>query len=76
MGLVEAIVWVAMCIVGAVLYIALTRLSARKDCKECYKEASSTHMIYCSKVADSAFFPMESEDCADAYTMGKRYSGG
>ncbi len=79
MGLVAAIAWVvasvSTCIVGIVLYEALTSLSARKDCKKCYKEASSTHMIYCSKVADNAFFPMESEDCADAYAMGKRYGG-
>ncbi|RDE15185.1 MAG: hypothetical protein C4K49_06670 [Candidatus Thorarchaeota archaeon] len=43
--------------------------------KKCYTDASSIQKIYCSKVVDSGYFPMESEDCAEAYAMGKRYSG-
>ena len=57
---------------GFVLYEVLTSLSNRTGSKKCYKGASSTEMIQCSKVADSAFFPMESEDCTEAYAMGKR----
>jgi hypothetical protein len=67
-----SIAWVMVGLFGVFLYEVLTSLSNRRGSKKCYKEASSTEMIYCSKAADSAFFPMESEDCAEAYTMGKR----
>ncbi|RDE14366.1 MAG: hypothetical protein C4K47_04245 [Candidatus Thorarchaeota archaeon] len=68
--------WLCVGLPGVVLYYVVTSLSNRKGSKKCYKDASSAKMIYCSKTVDSAFFPMESEDCTDAYAMGKRYSGG
>lgn len=71
-----SIAWLCVGLFGIVLYYVLMSLSNRTGSKDCYKGASSTKKIYCSKVSDSAFFPMESEDCTDAYAMGRRYSGG
>jgi hypothetical protein len=73
------IVFAVFLVVGLAAF-ALDRASNSvrngRGSKKCYTDASSIQKIYCSKVVDSAYFPMESEDCVEAWTMGKRYSGG
>jgi len=73
------IVFVVFLVVGlAALTLdrASNSLKNGRGSKKCYTGASSMQKIYCSKVVDSGYFPMESEDCAEVWTMGKRYSGG
>lgn len=69
-------VFLAVGLMGLALDHVSNSVTSGRGSKKCYTDASSIQKIYCSKVVDSAYFPMESEDCAEAWTMGKRYSGG